>query len=116
MKDMNYVYMSTSMEALCRHVNKKKSRGGLRGVRGVRLKGGELKGGLEEVKGRLTGPATNQVQTKKSAELACHKQSSDKNIPAHNWACHKPSSKKTFLRTTGPANVTHTRVPSHVVM
>ena len=25
MKDMNYVYMSTSMEALCRHVNKNKS-------------------------------------------------------------------------------------------
>ena len=29
MKDMNYVYMSTSMEALCRHVNKNKSQGGL---------------------------------------------------------------------------------------
>ena len=28
MKDMNYVYMSTSMEALCRHVNKNKSQGG----------------------------------------------------------------------------------------
>ena len=27
MKDMNYVYMSTSMEALCRHVNKNKSHG-----------------------------------------------------------------------------------------
>ena len=38
-------------------------------MRGLRLKGGGLKGGLEEVKGRLTRPATNQVQTKKSAEL-----------------------------------------------
>ena len=38
-------------------------------MRGLRVKGEELKGGLEEVKGRLTGPATKQVQTKKSAEL-----------------------------------------------
>ena len=27
MKDMNYVYMSTCMTALCRHVNKNKSQG-----------------------------------------------------------------------------------------
>ena len=35
MKDMNYVYMSTCMTALCRHVNKNKSQGGGGGV-GVR--------------------------------------------------------------------------------
>ena len=107
-------------------------KGGLRGVRGLRLKGGSLRGGWRRLRGGWLGlpqtkfkqknpqnwachkPSSNERGT--AQNWACHKQSSDKNIPAHNWACHKPSSKKTFLRTTGPANVTHTRVPSHVVM
>ena len=40
MKDMNYVYMSTSMEALCRHVNKNKSQGGLTSPPDIRPFGG----------------------------------------------------------------------------
>ena len=73
-------------------------------MKGLRLKAGELKGGLEELKGRLTGTATNQVQTKKNRRTGpATNQVQMKGVLRRTGPATNKVQIKIFLRTTGPA-------------